>query len=242
MYDSTLEKTKEYLHSFINEDKVKDYMRFFKTAQGEYGAGDKFLGVKMPDTRKVVKKFYKTISIGELKPLLYSKYHEERMLALLFLVAQFQDKKSDSEMREIIYKTYIDNLTQVNSWDLVDVTAPHVIGAYLLDKKDSRKILYKLANKESLWDKRVAIISTFAFIRNNDYDDTLRIADILLDDKHDLIHKAVGWMLREVGNRDLEAETNFLQTRYKKMPRTMLRYAIEKFDENLRKKYLKGMV
>lgn len=210
---------------------------FFKTGPGEYGEGDIFLGVTVPETRKTAQKF-KDIKFSEIKKLLISGIHEERLVALLILVNNFK-KGSDGE-REKIFKFYLANTKKVNNWDLVDLSAHKIVGAYLLDK--SRSILYKLARSRNLWEKRISIISTFAFIGRDDFKDTLKISEILLNDKHDLIHKAVGWALREVGKKDLKSEENFLKKHYKKMPRTMLRYAIEKFPEKKRKDYLKGRI
>jgi 3-methyladenine DNA glycosylase AlkD len=237
---NTKEEALTLLHSLANIKKIPDYKRFFKTGIGEYGEGDEFLGINVPDIRTVVKKYHTKISLKQLKSILHSKFHEERMFALLTLVAKYKMKRNPSETKDEIYNFYIDNKKQVNNWDLVDVTAPHIVGAHLLDK--DRSILYELAKSESLWDKRISIISTFAFIKAHQFDDTLRIADLLLHDTHDLMHKAVGWAIRNVGNKNSETEIQFLKSRYKKMPRTMLRYAIEKLDEPLRQKYLKGVL
>jgi 3-methyladenine DNA glycosylase AlkD len=228
------------LHSYVNKEKILDYMRFFKTGVGQYGEGDKFLGIKVPDTRKVVKKYFLQLSLDEVKEFSYSPYHEERMFALLVLVYKYKAKRVVKESKEEVYTFYMDNLAYINNWDLVDVTCTHIVGVHLLNK--DRNILYKMAKSKNLWEKRIAIISTFAFINAGQFDDTLSIADILLDDKHDLIHKAVGWAIRNVGTKNLQAQLEFLNLRYKKMPRTMLRYAIEKFDEPLRQQYLKGLI
>lgn len=234
------QKVVDDLHSLANPDKIPDYMCFFKTGRGEYGEGDKFLGIKMPDIRKVIKEYRFVLSMNDIETFLYSEYHEERMFALLYLVAQYKSKKLSDAEREEIYSFYISNTKQINNWDLVDVTAPHIVGVHLLHR--DRTVLYDFAHSDDLWKKRIAIISTFAFINTRQYDDTLNIADILLHDSHDLIHKAVGWAIRNVGIKDLQVELDFLKTRYQKMPRTMLRYAIEKFDEPLRLDYLKGRV
>ncbi len=226
------------LRSFAYPKKIPDYQRFFKTGKGEYGEGDLFLGIKVPDTRKVVNKYKFLLSIGDIEEILNSKYHEERMFALLTLVAKYQAKETSEEKKQKIYDFYISHTDRINNWDLVDVTCPHIVGVHLLDRE--RKLLYDFAKSEDLWKKRIAIISTFTFINAGQYEDTLNISDILLQDSHDLIHKAVGWALRNVGNKDLETELNFLDSRYKTMPRTMLRYATEKFDEELRQAYLKG--
>ena len=229
------------LNLYANKDKIADYMRFFKTGVGEYGEGDVFLGIKVPETRKVVKKYFLHMAFDDIKTFLYSKYHEHRLFALLVLVYQYQSKKfSDESKKKAIYKFYMKHNAQINNWDLIDVTCPHIVGAYLLNK--DRKILYTMAKSDNLWQKRMAIISTFAFINAGQFDDALNIADILIQDKHDLIHKAVGWALRNIGNKDLQTELDYLKPRYKKMPRTMLRYAIEKFEEDLRQRYLKSMI
>lgn len=231
----------EELDSYANKAKIADSMRFFKTGVGEYGEGDLFLGIKVPDTRKVVKKHFKNIGFDEIEAFLYSKYHEHRLFALLVLVEQYKAKKSSNiSKQEAIYHFYLKHISQINNWDLVDVSAHHIIGAHLLDK--DRSLLYELASSDDLWQKRISIISTFAFINAGQFEDTLNIADILLEDTHDLIHKAVGWALRNVGDKDLQSELDYLASRYQKMPRTMLRYAIEKFNEELRQKYLKGTV
>lgn len=225
------------LKKHANPEKAKLLQGFFKTGKGEYGYGDVFIGVMVPKTRKVVNEHHKRVKINDIKPLLHSKIHEERLLALLILVKKYQ--KADEKQKRKIFDLYLANTKYVNNWDLVDLTAPNIVGAYLSNKNKS--ILYKLS-KSHLWDKRIAIISTAYFIRNNEFKDTLKISEILLNDKHDLIHKAVGWMLREVGKRNIAEEERFLKKHYKKMPRTMLRYAIEKFPEQKRKKYLNGTI
>lgn len=236
-----VEKVRQELNSYANPDKIPDYMRFFKTGKGDYGEGDQFLGIKVPDIRKVAKNYFPQLSLETIQTFLDSPYHEERLFALHTLVYQYQSKRfSDPEQKEAIYQFYIQNTRQINNWDLVDVTSPHIVGVHLLER--DRSILYEFARSDDLWQKRIAIISTFAFIHAGQFDDTLQIADILLNDSHDLIHKAVGWAIRNVGNQDLETELNYLNPRYKKMPRTMLRYAIEKFDEPLRQQYLKGLI
>jgi 3-methyladenine DNA glycosylase AlkD len=213
--------------------KAELLQRFFKTGPGEYGEGDIFLGIMVPEQRKIAKK-YTDLKLIDLQKLLRSKIHEERLTALFILTHQFQ--KSKSIARKRIYDFYFKNRKGVNNWDLVDISAPKIMGEYLLDKP--RGILYKLARSSNLWDRRIAVLSTFAFIVKKDFKDALQIAEILLDDKEDLMHKAVGWMLREVGKRNLKTEEDFLKKHYKNMPRTMLRYAIEKFPEKKRKMYL----
>jgi len=212
-------------------------MRFFKTGKGEYGEGDTFWGITMPKQRMVAKK-YLDLALPDIQKLLNSDVHECRMTGLLILTYQF-NKASDGTRKKIA-DFYIRNTKRINNWDLVDVTTPRILGKYLLDK--DRKILYTFAQSKNLWERRIAIITTQVFISEKQYEDTLNIAELLLTDKHDLIHKAVGWMLREVGKYDQETEEKFLRKHYKKMPRTMLRYAIEKFPEKMRKAYLLGKV
>ena len=209
--------------------------RFFKTGPGQYGEGDLFRGIKVPALRQIVKK-YPDLPLADAERLLHAGHHEDRLLGLLFLVAGFE--KGGAEVRSGIYRLYLDNTRFINNWDLVDVTAPHIVGAYLFDR--NRAPLRSLARSALLWERRIAIVATFYFIRRNQFDDTLKIAGMLLGDKHDLMHKAVGWMLREVGKRDLAAEEGFLQKHCGHMPRTMLRYAIERFDPDKRTGYLHG--
>ena len=211
--------------------------RFFKTGPGEYGEGDIFIGVRVPVLRKLIKD-YLDLPIEEIKLLLQSAIHEERLFALLLLVRI--SSKADEAEKKSIYELYLKSTAYINNWDLVDTSAEHIVGRYLKDK--NRTPLYRLAKSTDLWERRIAIMATFHFIKHHDFADTLQIAKILLSDRHDLIHKAVGWMLREIGNRDLSAEENFLQKHYEKMPRTMLRYAIEKFPEAKRQRYLKGEI
>lgn len=236
MTDPSKEVRKE-LRELAEPDRAVKYQSFFKTGKGEYGEGDRFLGVRMPFIRKLVRRF-RDISIEDQIDLLHSPWHEERMFALVSMVEAF--KRGDETLRKNIYKTYMISADFINNWDLVDVTAPHIPGAWLHDKK--KEPLYDFAVQDHLWKKRISIIATQHFIRGGDYSDTLRISAILLNDEHDLIHKAVGWMLREVGKKDMETEEQFLKKHYRKMPRTMLRYAIEKFPEALRQRYLKGQV
>ena len=226
------------IQALANKEIAKHSLRFFKTSKGEYGYGDVFLGVRTPQIRLIAKK-YIGISTPDMKTLIKSKYHEERLLGLIILVNKYS-KAKDEKVKNQLYKIYVSSFKYVNNWDLVDVTCPHVIGKHLMDKE--RSILYSWARSEDLWTKRIAIVSTHWFIRKNDLDDTFKIAEILLNDEHDLIHKAVGWMLREAGKRDLEKEEIFLKKHYKNMPRTMLRYSIEKFPEPKRQKYLKGTI
>ncbi len=220
-----------------NPTQAVNLQRFFKTGKGEYGEGDIFYGIKVPEQRMIAKQF-KDLALNDLKNLILSKVHEERLIAAFILVDQF--KSGDEKKKKIIFNFYLKNRKGINNWDLVDLSAPKIVGAYLIDKE--KDLLYKFARSKDLWEKRTSIISTQAFIREHYFEDTLNISEILLSDKHDLIHKAVGWMLREVGNRDMETEEEFLRKHYKKMPRTMLRYAIEKFTEQKRVAYLKGKI
>lgn len=225
----------DYLLNLANPEIASHSLRFFKTAPGEYGSGDKFLGIRVPVIRQAVKKF-ETISLPVTTKLLKSEYHEIRLFALLVLVANYS--KADDHGKKIIYELYLNNTQYINNWDLVDSSAHKIVGIHLENK--DKADLYKLSKSASLWERRIAIISTFHFIRNNQFDDTLKISRQLLDDEEDLIHKAVGWMLRETGKRDKNVETAFLNRHYQAMPRTMLRYAIEKFSKEERQRYLSG--
>lgn len=234
-----LESLKKDLRKFERPEKAKFLKRLFKTGKGEYAEGDFFLGLMTDEIRGVAKK-YLNLSFSDLAKLLSSKIHEERVVALMILSRRF-DKANSLEKKEI-YDFYLNNLDGVNNWDLVDGSAANIIGRYLFESKSSKEFLFDFARSNNLWKRRIAIMSTFFYIKQNDFGDALKIAEILLNDKHDLIHKAVGWMLREIGNRNLVVEENFLKTHYKKMPRTMLRYAIEKFPEGTRKKYLESKI
>ena len=223
---------KTTLHTFASKEKAILLQRFFKTAPGEYGAGDKFLGVMVPNIRQVVKMYWQTAGLRETEKLLHSPYHEERLTALLILVKKFE-QGAETE-RKKIFTLYLKNIKKyINNWDLVDLTAPRIVGSYLADKDKS--ILIKLAHSKNLWERRVAILATFYNIYQKDPAIALQIAEILVHDTHDLIHKAGGWMLREVGKRcSFEAEEGFLKHYAGTMPRTMLRYAIERFPEKRR--------
>lgn len=231
---SDYNKLKKELVRKANPKQAKLLQRFFKTGKGEYGEGDVFLGIKVPVQREVVKK-YKDLSMDEVEKLLRSKIHEHRLVALLILMDKF--KKADDAGKKRIFDFYLANTAHINNWDLVDLSCRDIVGEYLLDKK--KDVLCKLACSKDLWERRISIISTAAFIRKGKFDDTLKLAELLLKDKHDLIHKAVGWMLREVGKKDQAAEEKFLKKHYKQMPRTMLRYAIERFDAKKKKFYMK---
>lgn len=219
-----------------NPTKALQAQRFFKTGPGEYGEGDQFIGVTVPDVRSVMKK-YCDCPLQEIKQLLKSEFHECRLAALLLLVHQYQ-KGTESTQKQIV-DIYLKSTKYINNWDLVDTSAYHILGPWLFEHNDT-SLLTTLADSKSLWEQRIAIIATLHFIRKDDFAPTLRIAEQLLHHPHDLMHKAVGWMLREVGNRDEVVLVQFLSKYYKTMPRTMLRYAIEKFDETRRKKYLAG--
>jgi len=229
----TLTQLKKDLNKLADRKQAAILSRFFKTGPGAYGEGDVFLGIKVPEQRKAAGK-YADLSLADTQKLLKSKIHEHRLVALLILVKKF--KKGGEKLRAEIFKAYLKNTRYINNWDLVDLSAPNIVGRHLLDK--SRQILYKLVRSKSLWGRRIAVLATFSFIRENDFRDSLRLSEILLKDEHDLIHKATGWMLREIGKRDQAVLERFLRKYYQVMPRTMLRYAIEKFDEKKRKFYL----
>ena len=231
----TVKAARQALRRYATPEKAKIHQWFFKTGKGEYAEGDRFIGVTVPQIRKIVKQF-QTLMLQDVLTLLVSIIHEDRLLALLILVSQF--KRGDASTQKHIVDAYLANLEYVNNWDLVDSSAPYILGAYLHDKK--RAVLYKLATSTRLWDRRVAIIATFHFIKYGDLKDTLQLATRLLRDSEDLMHKAVGWMLREVGKRDQNMLEKFLKAHNKNMPRTMLRYAIERFPEEKRQEYLKG--
>ena len=231
-----LRSLREELERLTDNKKASFLQRFFKTGKGEYGEGDIFVGLTVPQSRILAVK-YKDLSFLEILELLKSKIHEERLIALLILVHRFE--KNPEEQRKI-YNFYLKNTKYVNNWDLVDLSSHHIIGEYLLDKP--KDILFELARSKNFWERRISLISTFAFIRDGKLDISLELAEILVDDKHDLIQKALGWMLREIGKKDLETEETFLKKYYKQMGRTALRYAIEKFPEGKRLKYLHGEI
>ena len=233
----SLKDVKGYMQELSNPKIAEHSLRFFKTGPGEYGEGDIFLGIRVPVTRKVARKF-RELPLEQVLKLLKSKFHEERLLALFILVALF--KKGNDKEKKNIYDAYLDNTDTINNWDLVDSSAHQIVGGYLFER--NRKRLYQLAKSKSLWERRISMIATYTFIKKDDFEDTLKLSEILLTDEEDLMHKAVGWMLREVGKKDIEVEERFLRKHYKKMPRTMLRYAIEKFEEEKRQGYLKGEI
>jgi 3-methyladenine DNA glycosylase AlkD len=223
------------LQRLANKKTAVNLARYFKTGKGEYGEGDIFIGLTVPQIRNVAKN-YKELPLTELQKIIVSKIHEYRLTALLILTYKYP--KADKKLQKQIVSFYLKNTKNINNWDLVDLSSHQILGDYYLHNP-GKEVLIKLAKSKNLWKKRIAIISTFEFIRNNEFEDSLKIAIILLHDKHDLVHKAVGWMLREIGKRNFEVENNFLLNTYKNMPRTMLRYAIERFDKPTRDFFLK---
>lgn len=235
MFNEIVEK----LNSFSEPDRIEGLKKYLKATPSGYGYGDEFIGVRVPQLREVSKQYYKTIDSKNLSKLLSSRIHEYRLLGVFILVLKFQNEKSESKRKELV-NFYIDHLNYMNNWDLIDSSAHKILGVYLLDKDP--QVLYKFAYSNNLWLQRVAIISTYRFIKNDKFKDTFKIAEILLHHHHDLIHKAVGWMIREVGNRNFEKALEFVKHNYSQMPRTMLRYAIEKYPEDLRQDFLKGRI
>ena len=230
----TASDVKNSLKKLVVPGKVQILQRFFKTGKGEYAEGDVFIGVMVPGIRETAKK-YSALPLTEVVELLHSKIHEERMTAAFILVAQY--KKGNEKLKQKIFDIYLANTKYINNWDLVDLTAYHIVGEQL--RNGSKQTLYKLAKSKSLWERRISILSTFAYIKTGESKETLKIAKMLLHDEHDLIHKAVGWMLREVGKRvSINDELKFLEQHGKNMPRTMLRYAIELFPQSLRKRLM----
>lgn len=233
--EGALVALREKLHAHANKERAAGSMRFFKTGPGEYGEGDKFLGLTVPQTRTLAK-LGDALDKAGLLSLLRSEWHEERLLAMFILVRWFTNAKSDEPERKRVVDLYLANAKWVNNWDLVDSSAPYILGPWLLHR--DRRILAKLAASSSLWEQRIAVLATFSFIRAGDFSDTLRLCESLFAHPHDLMHKACGWMLREVGKRDLATLRAFLGEHVAKMPRTMLRYAIEKLPETERLRYL----
>ncbi len=231
---SVIKNIREDIQRLRNPEKAKMLSGFFKTGKGQYGEGDVFLGIPVPEQRKIAKK-YTGLSFTDIRKLLLSRIHEYRLIALLILIIRY--RRADETGKRNIFNLYMKNIHYINNWDLVDLSAPNIVGDYLLTR--DRSILYRLAQSENLWERRIAIISSFAFIRTDQFDDTFRIAELLLHDRHDLIHKAIGWMLREIGKRDQQKEETFLGKYAAVMPRTMLRYAVERFEEGKRQSYLK---
>ena len=228
-----LTKLETILKKNSNKEKANILQRFFKTGKGQYGEGDIFLGITVPQQRQIAKQF-KELNFDQLQKLLNTKIHEKRLIALLILIEKYKKSKDKKQIVDF----YLSNTKNINNWDLVDLTAHKIVGDFLLDK--NRILLHKLSNSKDLWEKRISIISTFAFIRKDQFDDSIKISKNLLTDKHDLIHKAVGWALREIGKKDLSLLKNFLKQNYNNLSRTTLRYAIERFPEPERKRFLKG--
>lgn len=229
------QELKKELQKFADKKQAKVLQRFFKTGKGEYAEGDIFLGIKVPVTRTLIKN-YLNLPLSEIEILIHSNIHEERLAALLICVSQA--KKADDIKLKSLFDFYVSNTKWINNWDLVDLSAEHIVGKYLF-KKD-KTLLNTLADSEDLWERRISVLSTFYFIKQNYFEVSFQIIQKLLNDKHDLIHKACGWMLREIGKRNFEIEFDFLKLHYRYMPRTMLRYAIEKFPEVTRQKFLKN--
>ena len=224
------------LHSIADPEKAVHLSRFFKTGPGQYGEGDRFLGIVVPHTRNVAKA-NKATPFSELQLLLDSPWHEARLCALLILVLRYKERKTTAEERERIFDFYRKNMRRCNNWDLVDLSCRDIVGEHLVDKE--RSLLYQLADSENLWEQRISVVSTWAFIRRGDFTDTLALAKRLMNHPHDLMHKAVGWMLREVGKRDRDTLTEFLEVYAPRLPRTALRYAIEHYPEDQRLRFMK---
>ncbi|MDD2757715.1 MAG: DNA alkylation repair protein [Candidatus Pacebacteria bacterium] len=222
------------LESKKNNKQAVILSRFFKTGKGQYGEGDIFWGIKVPDQRITSKKF-KELPLKDIQNLLDNKVHEVRLTGLFILIERY----NISDNKKEIFDFYLKNTRNINNWDLVDLSAPKILGDFLINNSKETKVLYNLVKSDNLWERRIAILSTFTFIKNNNFEETLKIAEILLKDEHDLIHKSVGWMLREVGKKDKDSEKDFLNKYYRIMPRTMLRYSIEKFDSKEKEFYMK---
>jgi 3-methyladenine DNA glycosylase AlkD len=224
------------LKKYIDSQKKEVFPRFFKTGKGEYGEGDKFWGITVPNIRTVAKQYYKDISLNDIKELINNEIHEIRLTGYIILTYKYE--KGDSKEKENIVNFYLNNLKGVNNWDIVDLSCPKILGEYLLIHPEKRYLLYQLANSNNLWEQRISIVSTYPLIKKRDFTDTLQISSTLLSHKHDLIHKAIGWMLREVGKQDITVLRNYLNENIHILPRTTLRYAIEKMDKEERDKYL----
>jgi 3-methyladenine DNA glycosylase AlkD len=238
MSTKAVKEIERRLRMLADSDRAAHAARYFQAFPGGYGEGDRFLGIRVPELRKLVREFDHA-TVDDAVTLLQSRYHETRLLGLLMLVRRFQRSDDAGEQRRI-YQYYLGNTDRIDNWDLVDLSAHEIVGAYLEGR--SRRPLYRLARSKRVWERRIAVIATFRFIRNHDFDDAMALAERLLDDEHDLMHKAVGWMLREIGNRDRAVEETFLRRHYQRMPRTMLRYAIERFPQRRRKQYLAGTI
>ncbi len=229
-----VEEIIDELKTYASNERKKTNEWFFKTGKGEYSEFDKFIGVRVPNTRKVAKKYFKNTSFDEILDLINNEIHEVRHLGLIMLVNKYQAGEKNQ-----VFNFYLENIHTANNWDLVDTTIPHIIGDYIFNNQNLLNILFDYANSSNLWKRRISIVATFAFIKNNEFKPTLTIAKNLLNDKHDLIHKAVGWMLREVYKKDRNTCENFLKQNYAQLPRTTLRYAIERMQEDQRQRYLK---
>jgi 3-methyladenine DNA glycosylase AlkD len=232
------------LSELADHDIAKSSSRFFKSGVGEYGEGDKFWGIRVPALRQLAKQSFDT-PLDEITKLLYHDHHETRLLAVFMMVQVYEKNKKTPKIQQQVYDLYLQHSKQFNNWDLVDSSAHKICGPHLFNNHihgQSRSVLFEYAQSDNLWQRRIAMMTTYYFIKRGDYQDTFALAKILLNDEHDLIHKIVGWMLREVGNKNLSAECEFLNQHYKTMPRTMLRYAIEKYDNTLRQRYLKGLI
>ncbi len=227
------------LQEASSEERSKTSQRFFKTGKGEYGEGDIFIGLTMPDLRRISGK-YTNLNLVKVQELLNSKIHEHRMSALVILVNKY--KKGNEREKENIFGFYLKNAKKINNWDLVDISCPNIVGEFLYRNKEHRKILYELARSDNLWEKRISMVSMLYFIKYGDFEDPLALAEILLEERYDLMHKAVGWILREIGKKDVDVLKKFLKYHYKNIPRTTLRYSIERFPEEERKKYLLGNI
>ncbi len=231
----TTQQIIDALQASGNPEKSAHLSRFFKTAKGQYGEGDLFLGVTVPEQRTIARQF-RDANFPVIRELIASPWHEVRLTGLLILLEQFTKNKQE-EFRQSCVDLYLDSLPYINNWDLVDLTCYKLLGVWLNNRQ--RDLLYQLAHSSNLWEQRISIVTCMHFVRQRDFRDCLAISGLLLDHPHDLIHKAVGWLLREIGKKDRQVLTDFLKPRYSQMPRTMLRYAIEHFPENERKKYLK---
>ena len=235
MSNSTLRTIRRDIRAEADADDAVFLQRFFKTGPGEYGAGDRFLGVRVPALRRLART-HRTLPLDDTLALLRSKWHEERLLALVLLVGRY--KRADARGRQEVYDAYLANTRHINNWDLVDASAEHVVGPHI--EPNAPEILDRLAASDDVWERRIAMLATFHWIKQREFRPALAIADRLVNDRHDLIHKAVGWMLREIGKRDGKVEREFLRAHYRTMPRTMLRYAIEKFPDAERRRWLAG--
>ncbi len=234
----SLKVVKAELQKKASPRRAQVLQRYFKTGPGEYGEGDVFLGLRVPQLREIAKRYFVNLSLGDIKKLLESKIHEHRSIAVMML--RLKTEKSIESERDILVHFLIKHRRWLNNWDLIDGNVDRILGPYLDGKK--KDLLYRYARSKIIWERRIAIISTFHFIRLGKFGETLKIAKILLNDEHDLIHKATGWMLREVGNRERSVLESFLKRHCRKMPRTMLRYAIERFPERRRRAYMLGNV